>query len=164
MPVQTELSHCPLIHLHLDGSSSTDPDNNITSYSWTKITGPSSFSIANANVVTTQVSNLTVGVYQFELKVTDAGGLFSKDTVQVTVDSSSGQVLACDNSIRPIINAQLIPIGTLSEPREEMVVASAGNKILFAGGYSTGSVSTRVDIFDFVTNTWTTAELSSQST
>ena len=121
----------------------------------------SSFSIANANVVTTQVSNLTVGVYQFELKVTDAGGLFSKDTVQVTVDSSSGQVLACDNSIRPIINAQLIPIGTLSEPREEMVVASAGNKILFAGGYSTGSVSTRVDIFDFEANTWSTAELSS---
>ena len=75
----------------LDGSCSTDPDNNITSYSWTKITGPSSFSIANTNVVTTQVSNLTEGVYQFELKVTDAGGLFSKDTVQVTVQPAQQQ-------------------------------------------------------------------------
>ena len=62
----------------LDGSCSTDPDNNITSYLWTKIAGPASLTIANANAVTTQVSNLTEGVYQFELKVTDAGGLFQK--------------------------------------------------------------------------------------
>ena len=60
------------------------------------------------------------------------------------------------------INAQLIPIGTLSKPRADMVVASAGNKILFAGGYNTGGISTRVDIFDFEANTWSTAELSSQ--
>jgi hypothetical protein len=69
----------------LDGSSSTDPDNNITSYVWTKISGPSSFNITYANAVHTQVNNLAQGVYQFELKVTDAGGLFARDTVQVTV-------------------------------------------------------------------------------
>ena len=124
-----------------------------------RLAGPSSFNIANANAVTTQVSNLTVGVYQFELKVTDAGGLFSKDTVQVTVDSSNSQVLACDNSVRPTINARLIPVGTLSQAGSFMAVASAGNKILFAGGGSTG---TRVDIFDFAANTWSTAELSSK--
>src|SRR6478736_8676666 len=119
----------------LNGSCSTDPDNNITSYLWTKIGGPASLTIANANVVTTQVSNLTEGVYQFELKVTDAGGLFSKDTMQVTVSAADS---TCDPN-RPQVKAQLIPIGTLSEPRAGMVVASAGNKILFAGGYSTGS-------------------------
>ncbi len=43
-----------------------------------------------------------------------------------------------------------------------MAVASAGNKILFAGGYSTGGLSTRVDVFDFAANTWSSAELSSQ--
>ena len=143
----------------LDGSCSTDPDNNITSYLWTKVAGPASLTIANANAVTTQVSELTEGTYQFELKVTDAGGLFSKDTVQVTVSAAFSNT--CDAN-RPQVNAQLIPIGTLSEPRAGMVVASAGNKILFAGGYSTGSVSTRVDIFDFAANTWSTAELSSQ--
>jgi hypothetical protein len=116
--------------------------------------------MANANAVTTQVSELTEGTYQFELKVTDAGGLFSKDTVQVTVNAVVST--ACDNSDRPIINAQLIPVGTLSEPRDGMVVASAGNKILFAGGYSTGGVSTRVDVFDFAANTWSGAELSSK--
>lgn len=71
---------------NLDGAGSTDPDNNIANYSWTKISGPSSFTIANTNGIQTQVINLTQGNYQFELKVTDAGGLFSKDTMQVTVN------------------------------------------------------------------------------
>ncbi len=70
----------------LNGTGSIDPDNNITSYAWTKISGPSSFNIANATAVQTQVNNLIQGVYQFELKVTDAAGLFSKDTVQITVN------------------------------------------------------------------------------
>ena len=80
----------------LDGSCSTDPDNNIISYPWTKISGPSSFNIANANAVQTQVTNLVQGVYQFELKVTDAGGLFDRDTIQVTV-MAVNQPPACTN-------------------------------------------------------------------
>jgi hypothetical protein len=71
--------------VYLNGSLSTDPDNNIISYQWTKVDGPASFTIANANLVTTRVTGLVEGVYRFELKVTDAGGLFSKDMVQVTV-------------------------------------------------------------------------------
>jgi len=75
----------PTNTITLNGKGSTDPDNNITSYTWTKISGPSSFNIDSANIVQTQVANLIEGVYQFELKVTDAGGLFSKDTMQVMV-------------------------------------------------------------------------------
>src|SRR5688500_17239450 len=70
----------------LDGSGSTDPDNNISNYSWTKISGPSSFNITNANAAQTQVTNLAEGVYKFVLKITDAGGLFSNDTIQVTIN------------------------------------------------------------------------------
>ena len=62
----------PTNTITLNGNGSTDPDNNITSYAWTKISGPSSFNIANASAVQTQVTNLVAGVYQFELKVTDA--------------------------------------------------------------------------------------------
>jgi hypothetical protein len=76
----------PNNYINLDGCSSTDPDNNITSYAWLKISGPSSFNITNANAVQTQVTNLVQGIYEFELKVTDAGGLSSKDTMQVTVN------------------------------------------------------------------------------
>jgi N-acetylneuraminic acid mutarotase len=148
----------PTNTINLNGSSSTDPDNNITSYAWIKISGPSSFNITNANAVQTQVSGLAQGTYSFELKVTDVGGLFSKDTMQVIVNAQPTiPPPVCDNNNRPQINAQLIPVGNLSQARAGMAVASAGNKILFAGS---GSVGSRVDIFDFVANTWSTAELS----
>jgi hypothetical protein len=73
----------------LDGSGSTDPDNNITGYLWTKIFGPSSFTIVNPNAVQTPVTNLVQGTYRFELKVADAGGLFDTDTIEITVNPAS---------------------------------------------------------------------------
>jgi hypothetical protein len=143
--------------VNLDGSKSTDPENNITSYAWTKISGPSSFNITNTNAVQTPVTNLVEGNYQFELKVTDAGGLFDKDTMTVVVNAITTS--PCDN--RPIINAALVPIGTLSDARIELVSATIGSKIFFAGGQSATGYPSRVDIYDITTNTWSTAELSS---
>lgn len=71
--------------LTLDGRASTDPDNNITTYEWRKVSGPSSFAIVNANSSQTSVTNLVQGNYQFELKVTDAGGLIDRDTTELSV-------------------------------------------------------------------------------
>ena len=45
----------------------------LTGWSWSKISGPSSFTIATPAAVQTTVSNLVVGIYKFELKVTDNG-------------------------------------------------------------------------------------------
>jgi hypothetical protein len=78
----------PTNSVTLDGNGSVDPDNNITNYVWAKISGPSSFNIDNANAVQTQVTNLVEGVYQFELKVTDAGMLVSIDTIGIKVFSA----------------------------------------------------------------------------
>ncbi len=150
----------PTNTINVDGSGSIDPDNNITSYAWTKITGPSSFNIINANAAQTQVTNLVQGTYQFELKVTDAGGLFSKDTMQVTVLVN---LPACDNTNRPLVNLQLLPVALLPKPRIGMAIASAGNKIVFAGGgcYCVNDTFTaRVDIYDITQQTWSTAQLS----
>ncbi len=62
---------------------------------------------------------------------------------------------------RDVTNAHLVPVGNLSQARVNMAVISLGNKIFFAGGESSPDVpSSRVDIFDFATNLWTTAELS----
>jgi len=152
----------PTNAITLNGNGSTDPDNNITSYLWAKISGPLSFNIASTNTVQTQVTDLIQGIYQFELKVTDAGGLFSKDTIQITVNAQSLPP-ACDNSNRPLVNAQLIPVGAISQQRIGMAVASAGTKILFAGGWETDPTanwpSSRVDIYDMGTQVWSTAEL-----
>ncbi len=248
----------PVTTVNLDGSASFDPDNNITGYVWTKITGPASFNIANANAMQTPAANLALGVYQFELKVTDAGGLFSKDTVKVTVratpllppianagaditlnynlqtcrmepstitlDGSSSmdpdgiivsyqwsvvfaenssvtitnpnaaiatvnnlfpglykfRLLVTDNDAlidddtitvntvyinRPEVNAQLIPVGTLSQTRNVSAVATVANKIFFAGGRFPPTVpgpnfSNVVDIYDITTGSWSTATLS----
>jgi len=79
----------PTNAVNLDGSAATDPENNITSYAWTKISGPGPFNIVNSNAIQGQVTSLVEGIYQFELKVTDAGGLFSKDTMSVFVNSST---------------------------------------------------------------------------
>jgi hypothetical protein len=68
----------PVNSIKLDGVVSADPDNNITSYLWTNISGPASPDIASTSAVQTQVTNLVQGVYQFELKVTDAVDYFQK--------------------------------------------------------------------------------------
>jgi hypothetical protein len=75
----------PSTEFILDGSKSTDPNNNITSYTWINISGPSTVNIANANIVKTVVAGFVRGTYLFELKVTDAYGLFSRDTVEIMV-------------------------------------------------------------------------------
>jgi hypothetical protein len=69
----------------LDGSNSSDPDGKISAWKWTKVSGPASSTIVNATAVTTAVKHLKVGVYQFELKVTDDKGASAKDTIMVTV-------------------------------------------------------------------------------
>jgi hypothetical protein len=153
----------PTNNVILDGHGSADPDNNITGYAWTRIAGPSSFTVISANAVQTQVVNLVQGNYQFQLKVTDAGGLFSLDTVEINVNPAIS-TNACNNSSRPQVNAQLVPVGTLSEVRAGITVASVGNKIVFVSGELSGWPqsygSSRVDIYDVITQAWSTAELS----
>jgi hypothetical protein len=143
----------------LDGSCSTDPDNNISSYLWTKVAGPASVTMGNANAATILVSNLTEGVYQFELKVTDAGGLFSKDTVQVTVQPAQQ---GCGALNRATITIQLVPVAAIPTPRYAPTTATAGNKLLLAGGWAQPGDQpvSDVKIYDFGTQTWSTAHLS----
>lgn len=62
-----------------------DKEDNIVMYRWKKISGPASFFIVDPNSQTTQLSRLQIGVYQFELTVTDREGLYGKDTIIVVV-------------------------------------------------------------------------------
>jgi hypothetical protein len=142
----------------LSGGNSYKNGGTITGYLWTKIYGPVAFNIKDPSQAKTVVSNLVQGVYRFELKVTDNSGLFAKDTVQVTVNFPPSSF--CNNNNRQQVNVQLLPVGTLSELRCGMAIASAGNKILFAGGYKDVGPSTRIDIYDITTQVWSTAELS----
>ena len=139
----------------LNGSNSNDADGVIVSYSWKKISGDTSSTIVNYRSVQTLVKSLNLGVFQFELTVADNGGLSAKDTMQVNVITV---ISSCPD--RPIINARLVPLGSLSTGAIGLVSATANNKILFAGGFRDDGKSGRVDIYDIPTNSWSTAELS----
>ena len=76
----------PTDSILLNGSASNDPDGNITAWQWTKISGPASFNLVNENSAYAKARNLTEGVYQLELNVTDSQGLTNKDSMTVTVN------------------------------------------------------------------------------
>ncbi|MBK7290759.1 MAG: hypothetical protein IPI78_11385 [Chitinophagaceae bacterium] len=71
--------------------SGIDPDGTISGYQWTKLTGPTTFTIATPTQAQTAINNLVQGVYTFELRVTDNQGATGKDTVQVTVNAAANQ-------------------------------------------------------------------------
>lgn len=55
-------------------------------YQWRKISGPSQYRIISPNSATTDVTDLAVGIYKFELKVTNSRGLSARDTMTLTVN------------------------------------------------------------------------------
>ena len=85
------LSCAPPGTVFLDGSGSSDPDNDISGYSWTQISGPSASTLFNSTSVKATVGNLFAGQYVFQLQVTDAGGSSSKDTMKVNVLGAAEQ-------------------------------------------------------------------------
>ena len=140
----------------LDGTGSSDPDGTIVSYHWSLIFADNSdLVIVNPNTAIATVTKIQPGNYIFRLVATDNGGGKDDDTVIVNTNITN----------RSVVNAQLVQIGTLSEKRKVSAVATAGNKLFFAGGdtppLSPGPhPSSRVDIFDLATNIWSSAELS----
>lgn len=73
----------------LNGGASSDPDGSIVKYAWAKISGPSTYAIANAGGVTTGLSSLVAGTYVFRLTVTDDKGVTAYDDVNVIVNNSN---------------------------------------------------------------------------
>ena len=74
----------------LNGSGSTDPDNDIVSYRWEKTDGPSVTPTNGCKSVAQFTADVADGsVLTFELTVKDLGGLQSKDTCVITVSNDS---------------------------------------------------------------------------
>lgn len=79
----------PSNNVNLSATGSYDMDGSITSWSWSKISGPSPYSFNNPLQPSTTVSGLAEGNYSFAITVTDNAGAQSRDTVSVLVNSSS---------------------------------------------------------------------------
>ena len=107
----------PVDSVQISGAGSYDSDGTISSYNWTKLSGPASYSISSATVASPKLKNLVYGDYQLELKVTDNQGAFAKDTVWVHVRSSV--------PIPPVAIAG--PDSTFTLPLDSIVVSGAAS-------------------------------------
>lgn len=83
----------------LTGSGS-DPDGTIVSYAWVKLSGPTGGAITSSSSAVTGITGLTVGLYVYQLTVTDNGGLTASSVTQVTVNPAVPPV-----NIPPIADA-----------------------------------------------------------
>ncbi|MEQ9415331.1 MAG: tandem-95 repeat protein, partial [Cyclobacteriaceae bacterium] len=77
----------PTSSININGSGS-DPDGSITSYQWSKISGPTA-TLSNDNQAILSLSDLLEGLYTFSLVVTDNDGATENDEMTVLVLSGA---------------------------------------------------------------------------
>ena len=78
----------PVNSITLNGSGS-DADGNITKYSWSKVSGPTQFTLSNDEIPAPILSNLIEGEYTFRLTVTDDDNSSSSDDVIIKVNAAA---------------------------------------------------------------------------
>ncbi|HSC54529.1 MAG TPA: PKD domain-containing protein [Phnomibacter sp.] len=122
----------------LSGIVSTDPENNIASYAWRMLTGPSTVTITTPTAKETSVTGLVLGVYSFELTVTDVGGLSDTDTTAITVILNQAITLCA------MPGAESVAVFSAAKP--ELVSTVCNGKFYYTDGNT-------VDVFDPSTNT-----------
>lgn len=77
----------PTNSITINGSG-TDSDGTISSYSWSRVSGPNTPTLTGATTANLTASNLIAGTYVFRLTVTDNGGAIATDDVSVVVNSA----------------------------------------------------------------------------
>jgi SH3-like domain-containing protein len=100
----------------LMSASGSDSDGTIASHVWTKFSGPSTYTITDANDYNTTITGLVAGTYVFRLTVTDTQGGVGRDDVQITVNNAPTPVVATTPSsygvkagsiVLPLVNCSL---------------------------------------------------------
>lgn len=78
----------PTNSVSITGTASTDADGTISSYAWTKISGPGTYTINFPSSASTTITGMGAGVYVFTLTVTDNLGATNSDNITITVNSA----------------------------------------------------------------------------
>uniref|UniRef100_UPI0012641436 PKD domain-containing protein n=1 Tax=Agriterribacter humi TaxID=1104781 RepID=UPI0012641436 len=146
----------PANSVALDGSNSTAPAGSITSYQWSKLSGPSDENIINPSGVSTTVNGLTKGIYQFELKVTDNNGATSSATVTITVNAAVAPPVANAGDAQTITlpNNVVTLDGSGSSAPDDMISGYAWRKVSGPSGETitnpAGVATTATDLMEGV--------------
>ncbi|MCE9669053.1 hypothetical protein LY474_14670 [Myxococcus stipitatus] len=77
----------PATSTALSGTAS-DSDGTVASVQWTQVSGPNTATLSGATTLSATASNLVLGLYEFELVVTDDDGATASDRVKVQVNAS----------------------------------------------------------------------------
>jgi hypothetical protein len=75
----------PVSSVSLDGTKSSDKDGRISSWKWSKKSGPIQYALTTPTASKTDATSLVEGVYVFTLTVTDNKDGAASDDVQITV-------------------------------------------------------------------------------
>nr|WP_256379076.1 PKD domain-containing protein [Chitinophaga sp. SYP-B3965] len=158
----------PVSSVELDGSTSSDPDGTIATYSWKKLGGPASGTITTVTASKTTVTGYTLdGVYVYELTVTDNLGLSTSSNVTITVNAATNKKpvsnAGADITItQPVSNVQLDgsassdPDGTISKytwtkisgPAAGAIANAASSKTAVTGLTLAGDYLYQLEVID----------------
>lgn len=97
-------------------ASASDEDGEIISYLWEQTSGNAGSSLSGQNTASLEVSELTEGIYNFQITVEDDGGSFATDETMVTVTAINTPPIAdagADKNITlPIDSVEITGSGT----------------------------------------------------
>lgn len=102
--------------------SASDPDGTISSYLWSKVSGPTA-TLSGTTLATLSLTNLIAGTYIFRLTATDNLGATSSDDVTLTVSNvnqppivvaSNDEILTLPNSSTTLSAVASDPDGTIA--------------------------------------------------
>ncbi|WP_207512471.1 PKD domain-containing protein [Longitalea luteola] len=142
----------PLNNTTLNGGASKDPDGTITKYAWSKVSGPSQFTIADAGAATTALTNLVAGTYVFKLTVTDNKGVTAEDTVNVIVNNSTTvankpPVASAGNDVAITLPTSSVTLnGSASKDPDGSVTKYAWSKISGPSSFLIGSPGAAITV------------------
>lgn len=79
----------PVDYYTFTQASASDAEGQISSYNWTRISGPGTVTFSNATSLNASVSGLSEGQHSIRLQVTDNYGLQAADTLVITVKAAA---------------------------------------------------------------------------
>lgn len=131
----TALPTGPSIHLPtnsqvtLRGTNSTDGDGDVLTYSWTLSTKPagSAAVVASPSDATTQLTVDQAGTYGVLLRVSDASGAYSEQTLKIEVGNYAPVAVIDRGQVTVLLGASATPSAALSfdEDRDTLTYAWA---------------------------------------
>ncbi len=125
----------PNTTVNLSGAGAGTNGATISSYAWSKASGPTSGNISSPNAAATAVTGLSQGTYVFTLTVTDNHGLTAKSNVTVYVNAAAAPSTPAANQ------------PPVSNPGGDVTITLPTNSVTLSGAASSDPDGTIVEYY-----------------